>query len=229
MKNFLVLFIILGSVSCGNRNTANNQVIAANPQVQTFKGVTSVDSILSPGIKSSDNTELSIFYKIIIDTSDNEDLLREKMYRLHKKLQLPFARQIINIDPCKPSILVMETSPTILDRASEKIIKDGAPFFLDDISKKDFCTSYLVVHKNEGISNNDIYRPLIRFDYVYTSCPLQSYNKSAALIVDVFQSKKIAQDIFAQIKKFEKNAYMNIHSVHIKEQEPEPENLVASR
>lgn len=98
MKNLLFPLICILLFSCDRFNS--DSALAISPKVKKITpiGITSVDEIIQPGIKSLDNKELTVFYKIIVEASDNEEILREKMYQLQRKFNLPFARQFIGFN-----------------------------------------------------------------------------------------------------------------------------------
>ena len=79
------------------------------------------------------------------------------------------------------------------------------------------------------IPTNYVPLPLIRFDFCFPSCPLISSNKSAALIVETYQSKQVADSMLTLIKKYEKNAYLAIESVHYITEMNEQSDLVSNQ
>ena len=195
-------------VSCDRFNS--DSALAISPKVKKITpiGITSVDEIIQPGIKSLDNKELTVFYKIIVDTSDNEELLREKMYQLQRKLKLSFARQYIDFNRWGSYTYIPEREPSIIDRASQKITKNGSStsligFFIND-----------PISKSDMIPTNHVLPPIIRFDFLFSSCPLTSSDKTVALVVEIQQSKKVADSMLTQIKKYEKKAYLTMQSLH---------------
>lgn len=223
MKNLLFLLICILLVSCDR--FSSDSALAISPKVNKISpiGITSVDAIIQPGIKSLDNKELTVFYKIIVEASDNEEQLREKMYQLQRKLKLPFARQFIDFNKSGSFTYIIEREPSIIDRASQKITKTGDPSFLID-----FCINK-PISKTEMISTNYVPLPLMRFDFCFSSCPLTSSNKSAALIVETYQSKQVADSMLTLIKKYEKNAYLAIESVHYITEMNEQSDLVSNQ
>ena len=76
------------------------------------------------------------------------------------------------------------------------------------------------------IPTNYVPLPVIRFDYCFAFCPLNSSDKSVVLIVETYQSKKVADSMLTLIKKYEKNAYLAIESMHYITEMNEQSDLV---
>ena len=223
MKNLLFLLICILLVSCDR--FSSDSALAISPKVNKISpiGITSVDAIIQPGIKSLDNKELTVFYKIIVEASDNEEILREKMYQLQRKFNLPFARQFIDFNKSGSFTYIIEREPSIIDRASQKITKEGVPSFPIDL-----CLNRSVP-KSDMIPTNYVPLPVIRFDYCFAFCPLNSSDKSVVLIVETYQSKQVADSMLTLIKKYEKNAYLAIESVHYITEMNEQSDLVSNQ
>jgi hypothetical protein len=223
MKSLFFPLMCILLVSCDRFNS--DSALAISPKVKKITpiGITSVDEIIQPGIKTLDNKELTVFYKIIVDTSDNEELLREKMYQLQRKLKLSFARQFIDFNKSGSFTYIIEREPSIIDRASQKITKDGGPSF-----PIDFCLNRSVP-KFDMIPTNYVPVPVIRFDCRFPSCPLTSSDKSVVLIVETYQSKQVADSMLTLVKKYEKNAYLAIESFHFISEIFEQNDLVSNQ
>lgn len=223
MKSLFFPLICILLVSCDRFNSDSALAISPKEKKITPIGITSVDAIMQAGIKSIDNKELTVFYKIIVETSDDEETLREKMYQLQRKLKIPFARQFVDFNHCGSFTYITESEPSIIDRASQKITKDACPSF-----PIDFCLNR-PVPKNDMIPTKYVPLPLLRFDYCLPSCPLTSSDKSVALIVETYQSKKVADSMLSQIKKYEKNAYLSMRITHLITEMSEQNELVVNR
>ena len=210
-------------VSCDRFNS--DSALAISPKVKKITpiGITSVDEIIQPGIKSLDNKELTVFYKIIVETSNDEETLREKMYQLQRKLKIPFARQFVDFNNSGSFTYIAESEPSIIDRASQKITKDACPSFPIDL-----CLNR-PVPKSDMIPTMYVPLPLLRFDFCFASCPLTSSNKSVALIVETYQSKKVADSMLTLVKKYEKNAYLSMQTTHLITEMSEQSEMVSNQ
>jgi len=223
MKSLFFPLMCILLVSCDRFNSDSALTISPKVKKITPIGITSVDEIIQPGIKSLDNKELTVFYKIIVDASDNEEKQREKMYQLQRKFNLPFARQFIDFNMSGSFTYIIEREPSIIDRASQKITKDGVPSFPIDL-----CLNRSVP-KSDMIPTNNVPLPVIRFDYCFASCPLNSSDKSVVLIIETYQSKKVADSMLTLVKKYEKNAYLSIESFHFISEIFEQNDLVSNQ
>lgn len=94
MKNFLFFLCSLSLVACRDFNSTNTYEFSSHKQVKLTPPVTSVESIESPTIKNFYGQEDTYQYTVVLDTSSNEHLLRDKMFKLHNKLKIPFVRVI---------------------------------------------------------------------------------------------------------------------------------------
>lgn len=94
MKNFLIFLCSLSLVACRDFNSTNTYEFPSHKQVKLTPPVTSVESIESPTIKNFYGQEDTYLYTVVLDTSSNEHLLRDKMFKLHNKLKIPFVRVI---------------------------------------------------------------------------------------------------------------------------------------
>lgn len=198
MKNFLFFLCSLSLFACRDFNSTNTYEFSSHIQVKHTPPVTSVESIESSTIKDFYGQEGTYLYTVILDTSSNEQLLRNKMYNLHNKLKIPFVR-------------------VIKDRAGNSI-RDK--YILEDgLSPKNLFNEF-----GSGInaaltwSNSWVNFSLINTDsFIYMSlrdhtiqCDDSPSYKSYTLIGGVFESKKNADSVLRIYKKEESHAYLQI-------------------
>ena len=200
MKNFLFFLCSLSLVACRDFNSTNTYEFSSQKQVKLklTPPVTSVESIESPNIKNFYGQEDTYLYTVVLDTSSNEHLLRDKMYKLHNKLKIPFVRIIKdrfgNASRDK-YILDDGLSPTNLfnenDSGKNKPLTWKNHWANDNNKMTDFCT-YMSLR---AIS--------LKFDdsTIYTNF---------TLIGGVFDSKKRADSVLRIYKKEESQAYILI-------------------
>jgi hypothetical protein len=198
MKNFLFFLCSLSLVACRDFNSTNTYEFSSHKQVKLTPPVTSVESIESPNIKNFYGQEDTYLYTVVLDTSSNEHLLRDKMYKLHNKLKIPFVRVIKdrfgNASRDK-YILDDGLSPTNLfnenDSGKNKPLTWKNHWANDNNKMTDFCT-YMSLR---AIS--------LKFDdsTIYTNF---------TLIGGVFDSKKRADSVLRIYKKEESQAYILI-------------------
>ena len=198
MKNFLFFLCSLSLVACRDFNSTNTYEFSSHKQVKLTPPVTSVESIESTTIKNFYGQEDTYLYTVVLDTSSNEHLLRDKMYKLHNKLKIPFVRVIKdrfgNASRDK-YILDDGLSPTNLfnenDSGKNKPLTWKNHWANDNNKMTDFCT-YMSLR---AIS--------LKFDdsTIYTNF---------TLIGGVFDSKKRADSVLRIYKKEESQAYILI-------------------
>jgi hypothetical protein len=198
MKNFLFFLCSLSLFACRDFNSTNTYEFSSHKQVKPTPPVTSVESIESPTIKNFYGQEDTYLYTVVLDTSSNEHMLRDKMYKLHYKLKIPFLRVIK--DRCGNTskdkyILEDGLSPTNLfdenGSGKNKTLTWKNSWAYDNNKMTDFFT-YMSLR---AIS--------LKFDdsTIYTNF---------TLIGGAFNSKKRADSALCIYKKEESQAYIQI-------------------
>ena len=196
MKNLLFFICSLSLVACRDFNSTNTYEFSSHKQVKLTPPVTSVESIESPTIKDFYGQEDTYLYTVVLDTSSNEQLLRDKMFKLHNKLKIPFVRVIKDrFGNASRDKYIMEDglSPTNLfnenGSGKNKPLTWKNSWANDNNKMTDFST-YMSVR---AIS--------LKFDdsTIYTNF---------TLIGGVFDSKKRADSVIRIYKKEESQAYI---------------------
>jgi hypothetical protein len=198
MKNFLFFLCSLSLVACRDFNSTNTYEFSSHKQVKLTPPVTSVESIESPTIKNFYGQEDTYLYTVVLDTSSNEQLLRNKMYNLHNKLKIPFVRVIKD-----------RTGNSSRDKY---ILDDGlSPKNL--INENDFWKGAALTWSNSGVNfsliNTDFLICMSLRDHTIKFHDSPSYN-CFTLIGGVFESKKNADSALRIYKKEESQAYLQI-------------------
>ena len=198
MKNFLFFLCSLSLVACRDFNSTNTYEFSSHKQVKLTPPVTSVESIESPTIKNFYGQEDTYLYTVVLDTSSNEQLLRDKMFKLHNKLKIPFVRVIKDrFGNASRDKYIMEDglSPTNLfnenGSGKNKPLTWKNSWANDNNKMTDFST-YMSVRAIP-----------LKFDdsTIYTNF---------TLIGGVFNSKKLADSALRIYKKEESQAYIQI-------------------
>jgi hypothetical protein len=198
MKNFLFFLCSLSLVACRDFNSTNTYEFSSHKQVKLTPPVTSVESIESPTIKNFYGQEDTYLYTVVLDTSSNEQLLRDKMYKLHNKLKIPFVRVIKD-----------RTGNSIRD----KYILDDGLSSINLFNENDFWKGAALTWSNSGVNlsliNTDSFIYMSLRDHTIRCDDSPSY-KSFTLIGGVFESKKNADSALRIYKKEESQAYLQI-------------------
>jgi hypothetical protein len=196
MKNFLFFLCSLSLVACRDFNSTNTYEFSSQKQVKLTPPITSVESIESPTIKDSYNQEASYIYTVVVDTGSNEHLLRNKMYKLHDKLKIPFMR-----------VLQERSGNTSSDKY---VIENGLypiKFFNQNISGQNEPITWRNSWANNSITRTDFFIYMSLNDHTIMNDDSKS-KKTIALIGGVFDSKKSADSALSIFKKEESQAYL---------------------
>ena len=190
MKNpfFLSFFILLGA--CRDFNPETNHATDYSWINQSPAIVTSVEFIENPTIKDIYNQENSYIYTLVVDTSSNEDLLRKKMYKLHKKLNIPFVTTKQDREK-----FMLENRLSSLEAFEYKSSNDNINQTWRDSWGSD---SYYRIKIFCYLSLN----PFVKLN---NSC---ESNKTIALIGGVFNSKKLADSALNILKREETQSFL---------------------
>lgn len=195
MKNLFFL-IIISLVACREFDPKPPEIFSStNPDLYT-PPVTSVEEVESITLKDANNRELSYLYTIIVDTGSNEELLRNKMYRLHEKFKIPYLKVLQDgKTTIQSEDYVFETGLTPL-----KLFNDTC--FLDNecVTWKNFWANYRE-SKQIFLHNLSLYD----FSLLNNSPKSQ---KTFALSGGIYHSKKDADSALRFFKKVESQAYL---------------------
>jgi hypothetical protein len=198
MKNFLFFLCSLSLVACRDFNSTNTYEFSSHKQVKLTPPVTSVESIESPTIKNFYGQEDTYLYTVVLDTSSNEHLLRDKMFKLHNKLKIPFVRVI--------------KDRTGNSSSDKYILEDGLSpknLFNECGSGINTALTWSNSWVNFSLINTDSFIYMSLRDHTIKCDDSPSY-KWYTLIGGVFDSKKRADSVLSIFKKEESQAYLQI-------------------
>jgi hypothetical protein len=198
MKNFLFFLCSLSLVACRDFNSNTTNEFSSHKQVKLAPPVTSVESIESPTIKDFYGQEGTFLYTVVLDTSSNEQLLRDKMFNLHNKLKIPFVRVIKD-----------RTGNSSRDKY---ILEDGLSpknLFNEFGSGINMALTWSNSWVNFSLINTDSFIYMSLRDHTINCDDSPSY-KWYTLIGGVFESKKNADSALRIYKKEESHAYLQI-------------------